>query len=137
MNSVDCAEGNLRHQDTKEDAVSDKSGAEGLDALFSALSDPTRRRILQMLMERDMTVTEIAESLGRSVALTSKHAAVLTKSGLMSRRISGRVRWCRLEPDAVRRAAVWLEGFGQFDPESLDSLEWLLGDGAENDSDVG
>lgn len=117
--------------------MSDKSGAEGLDVLFSALSDPTRRRILEMLMERDMTVTEIAESLGRSVALTSKHAAVLTKSGLMSRRTSGRVRWCRLEPDAVRRAAVWLEGFGQFDPESLDSLEWLLGDGSEADIDVG
>ena len=117
--------------------MSNDSGSEGLDALFSALSDPTRRRILELLMERDMTVTEIAESLGRSVALTSKHAAVLTKSGLMSRRTSGRVRWCRLEPDAVRRAAVWLEGFGQFDPESLDSLEWLLGDGSEADGDVG
>ena len=93
--------------------------------------------MLEMLMERDMTVTEIADSLGRSVALTSKHASVLTKSGLMSRRTSGRVRWCRLEPDAVRSAAVWLEGFGQFDPESLDSLEWLLGDDSETESDVG
>ena len=107
-----------------------------LDALFSALSDTTRRRMLEMLVERDMTVTEIAESLGRSVALTSKHAAVLTKSGLMSRRTSGRVRWCRLEPDAVRRAAVWLEGFGQFDPESLDRLEWLLGEDPKTDSEV-
>ena len=116
--------------------MNDQLEGEGLDALFGALSDPTRRRILEMLMERDMTVTEIADSLGRSVALTSKHAAVLTKSGLMSRRIAGRVRWCRLEPDAVRRAAIWLEGFGQFDPESLDRLEWLLGEDSGAGSEV-
>ncbi|MCE2522595.1 MAG: winged helix-turn-helix transcriptional regulator [Rhodobacteraceae bacterium] len=105
--------------------------AERLDHLFGALSDSTRRRILELLVESDKTVTELAESLGKSVALTSKHAAALTRSGLISRQNSGRVRWCRLEPDAIRRAAIWLEGFGQFNPESLDRLEWLLGEDAD------
>ncbi len=99
---------------------------EQLDRVFGALADSTRRSILRLLLQRDMTVTELARKIGKSVALTSKHLAVLGESGLISRKSTGRIRWCRLEPDSIARAAVWLEGFGQFDPEHLDQLEWLL-----------
>ena len=97
-----------------------------LDLLFGSLSDSTRRNILELLVDRDMTVKEISNTLGRSIALTSKHVAVLVRSGLISRHTVGRSRLCRLEPDAVRRAVIWLEGFGLVDLESLEGLEWLL-----------
>ena len=103
-----------------------------LDLLFGSLSDSTRRNILELLVDRDMTVKEISDALGRSIALTSKHVAVLVKSGLVSRRPDGRSRLCRLEPDAIRRAVIWLEGFGLVDLESLEGLEWLLEDEQEN-----
>ena len=106
--------------------MTDTDPSNQLDLVFSALSDPTRRQILGLLIEQDMMVTRIAEDIGRSVALTSKDVSVLASCGLVSRLTDGRARWCRLEPGAVRPAAVWLESFGQFDQDQLDQVEWLL-----------
>lgn len=97
-----------------------------LDATFAALADPTRRRILAMLLEDDMAVTDVAEPFGISLAAISKHLAVLAEAGLISREKRGRVIWCKLEPDALRAASVWMQGFGQFDPVDLDALERFL-----------
>ena len=97
-----------------------------LDGVFAALSDPTRRAILAMLLEDDMTVTDVAEPFGISLAAISKHLGVLTRAGLISQERRGRVVWCKLEPDAMRSASVWMRGFGQFDPVDLDALERFL-----------
>lgn len=97
-----------------------------LDATFAALSDPTRRAILQMLLEDDMAVTDVAEPFGISLAAISKHLGVLADAGLISRERRGRVIWCKLEPDALRAASVWMQGFGLFDPVDLDALERFL-----------
>ena len=102
------------------------SGSKQIDLLFGALADGTRRQVLELLLTGDMTVTDIAGTIGKSVALTSKHIAVLEHSGLVTRKSAGRKRWCRLDPDAIRQAAIWIEGFGQFDPESLELLELLV-----------
>ncbi len=94
-----------------------------LDLVFAALADPTRRRILEMLLEDDMAVSDVADPFEMSLAAVSKHLSVLTRAGLISQERRGRVKWCRLEPDVLRAAAVWLESFGLFEPVDLDRLE--------------
>jgi DNA-binding transcriptional ArsR family regulator len=97
-----------------------------LDIVFSALADPTRRRILVMLLEDDMAVTDVAEPFEMSLAAISKHLAVLTEAGLVSRERRGRVTWCKLEPDAMREASVWMQAFGLFEAVDLDAFERFL-----------
>lgn len=97
-----------------------------LDAVFAALADPTRRRILAMLLEDDMAVTDVAEPFEMSLAAISKHLAILTRAGLISQDKRGRVKWCQLEPDALKAASVWMQGFGQFEPVNLDAFERFL-----------
>ena len=97
-----------------------------LDAVFAALADPTRRAILAMLLEDDMAVTDVAEPFEMSLAAISKHLAVLSDAGLVSREKRGRVIWCKLEPEAMRGASVWMRAFGQVDPLDLDAFERFL-----------
>ncbi|MGC9420179.1 MAG: ArsR/SmtB family transcription factor [Rhodovulum sp.] len=97
-----------------------------LDTVFAALADPTRRAILAMLLEDDMAVTDVAEPFEMSLAAISKHLAILTRAGLISQEKRGRVKWCKLEPDALRDASVWMQGFGQFEPVNLDAFERFL-----------
>jgi DNA-binding transcriptional ArsR family regulator len=97
-----------------------------LDTVFAALADPTRRAILAMLLEDDMAVTDVAEPFSMSLAAISKHLAVLSEAGLISREKRGRVVWCKLEPEGMREATVWMRGFGQVDPLDLDDFERFL-----------
>lgn len=97
-----------------------------LDRVFAALADPTRRQILAMLLEDDMAVTDVAAPFAMSLAAVSKHLGVLVATGLITQERRGRVVWCKLDPDALRPASVWMQGFGQFDPVDLDALETLI-----------
>jgi DNA-binding transcriptional ArsR family regulator len=97
-----------------------------LDATFAALADPTRRSILTMLLEDDMAVTDVAEPFSMSLAAISKHLSILAEAGLITQEKRGRVKWCKLDPDAMRAASVWMHGFGQFDPVDLDDFERFL-----------
>ncbi|MBZ0130687.1 MAG: metalloregulator ArsR/SmtB family transcription factor [Rhodobacteraceae bacterium] len=97
-----------------------------LDLVFSALADPTRRDILTMLLEDDMAVTDVAEPFDMSLAAISKHLAILALAGLISQEKRGRVKWCRLEPGALKDASIWMEGFGQFEAVNLDAFERFL-----------
>jgi DNA-binding transcriptional ArsR family regulator len=105
-----------------------------LDQVFAALADPTRRAILAMLLEDDMAVTDVAEPFAISLAAISKHLGVLADAGLISRERRGRVIWCKLEPDALRAASVWMQGFGQFEPLDLDAFERFLADELREDT---
>ncbi|WP_430465191.1 ArsR/SmtB family transcription factor [Tabrizicola sp.] len=100
--------------------------APSLDTTFAALADPTRRAILAMLLEDDMAVTDVADPFDISLAAISKHLGILAEAGLISREKRGRVIWCKLEPDALRAAFVWMQGFGQFEPVDLDAFEKFL-----------
>ncbi len=97
-----------------------------LDAIFAALADPTRRAILVMLLEDDMAVTDVAEPFDMSLAAISKHLVTLADAGLILQEKRGRVKWCKLDPDAMRRASVWMQGFGQFEDMDLDAFERFL-----------
>jgi len=96
---------------------------EHLDATFSALSDPTRRAILSRLALDDLTVTQIAEPYEMSLAAVSKHIGVLTRANLVSQHKEGRIRRCKLEPEALNAVANWLEYYQKFWQENLQSLE--------------
>ena len=97
-----------------------------LDIIFQALADPTRRAILTMLLEDDMAVTDVAEPFEVSLAAISKHLGVLTRAGLIKQEKRGRVTWCKLDPQAMKDASIWMQGFGQFDPVDLDAFEAFL-----------
>ena len=97
-----------------------------LDIVFAALADPTRRAILSMLLEDDMAVTDVADPFAMSLAAISKHLTILTRAGLISQEKRGRVKWCKLQPDAMRTASVWMQSFGQFEPVNLDAFERFL-----------
>ncbi len=97
-----------------------------IDQVFAALADPTRRAILAMLLEDDMAVTDVAEPFEMSLAAISKHLSVLSTAGLISQEKHGRVKWCKLEPDAMRDASIWMQGFGQFEPVNLEAFERFL-----------
>ena len=99
---------------------------DALDTIFSALSDPTRRAILAMLLEDDMAVTDVAEPFEMSLAAVSKHLMILTRAGLITPEKRGRVKWCKLEPEALRDASVWMQSFGQFEAVNLDAFERFL-----------
>ncbi len=109
-----------------------------LDQVFAALADPTRRRILMALLEDDLAVTDIAAPFEMSLAAISKHIAILARAGLIRQEKRGRIKWCGLEPVALKDASIWLESFGQFEGVDLDRLEGLIaaqiGTGAEDHS---
>ena len=97
-----------------------------LDQTFSALADPTRRTILAMLLEDDMAVTDVADPFEMSLAAVSKHLGILSTAGLISQEKRGRVKWCKLEPDALREASAWMQAFGQMEAIDLDAFEAFL-----------
>ncbi|WIV50468.1 metalloregulator ArsR/SmtB family transcription factor [Marivivens sp. LCG002] len=97
-----------------------------LDTVFAALADPTRRSILTMLLEDDMAVTDVAEPFEMSLAAISKHLGVLTSAGLITQEKRGRVKWCKLEPNALKEASVWMQGFGMMEGLDLDAFERFL-----------
>lgn len=97
-----------------------------LDLIFAALADPTRRAILTMLLEDDMAVTDVAHPFAMSLAAISKHLKVLLEAGLITQERRGRVIWCKLDPDAMRAATVWIQGFGLFEALDLDAFERFL-----------
>ena len=103
-----------------------------LDLTFSALSDATRRQILTLLLEDDMAVTDVAEPFEMSLAAISKHLAVLTNAGLIQQERRGRVKWCKLDPDAMQTAWTWMQGFGHFESIDLDGLEAYIATTLEN-----
>lgn len=104
----------------------DFSMTDRLDLVFAALSDPTRRAILTLLLEDDMAVTDVAEPFEMSLAAISKHLQILTRAGLIEQEKRGRVKWCKLEPTALRDASIWMESFGQFEHVNLDAFESFL-----------
>jgi len=93
-----------------------------LDAVFSALSDPTRRAIVVRLAEGEASVSELAEPFDVSLPAVSKHLAVLERAGLLEHHKEGRVRRCRLVATPMRAADDWLSTYRVFWEARLDSL---------------
>jgi len=99
---------------------------QSLDETFAALSDPTRRAIVERLTRGGASVGELAEPFDISLPAISKHLTVLEKAGLLARTKHGRTRRCHLIEDPMRDALEWIAIYGSFWERQLDSLEKLL-----------
>ena len=97
-----------------------------LDAVFSALADPTRRAILEHLAAGEASVSELAAPFDMTLPGITRHIRVLEDAGLLASRKDGRVRHCRLVEDPLRDAIAWIVRYGAFWEERLDALEQLL-----------
>lgn len=90
---------------------------------FRALSDPTRRGILMLLSERDMTIGDVSEHFDITRAAVKKHLNILQEGALISVRSSGRERINKLEPLGLKSAVDWLNYFNQFWDQKLSTLQ--------------
>jgi DNA-binding transcriptional ArsR family regulator len=97
-----------------------------LDAVFHALGDPTRRRMLAQLAECERTVGQLAEPFSISLAAASKHVKALENAGLIRREIRGRTHVCRLEPGPLASAHEWLGFYVRVWTDRLNLLDRLL-----------
>jgi DNA-binding transcriptional ArsR family regulator len=82
-----------------------------LDLVFSALSDQTRRAMLERLAKGEHTVGELAAPYRMSLAAASKHIQTLQRAGLVKRTVRGRIHYCRIDPRPLARADDWLRGY--------------------------
>lgn len=97
-----------------------------LDRTFGALSDPTRRRILEHLAGGDRCVTDLARPYRMSLPAVSKHLRVLENAGLVRRQRDGRVHRLRLEARPMQQAQAWIEEYRKFWEASFDRLDEYL-----------
>lgn len=97
-----------------------------LDALFTALSDRTRRDIVVRLSSGEATVKELAERYAMTMQAVSQHIQVLERSGLISRGRHRQTRPCRLEPGTLEVAVSWIEESRRTWAERMDRLETHL-----------
>jgi DNA-binding transcriptional ArsR family regulator len=94
-----------------------------LDRAFSALADPTRRAIVARLCAGPQSVSELSEPFELALPSLLKHVRVLEQSGLVSSRKVGRVRTCRVEPEALAETEQWIRQHIRAWEERLDRLE--------------
>jgi DNA-binding transcriptional ArsR family regulator len=101
--------------------------ADQLDRTFAALADPTRRAILKRLASGEATVSELAEPFPVSVQAVSKHLKVLESAGLITRGRTAQLRPSRIDGDALREAADWIDGYRSFWERGFERMERRLG----------
>ena len=100
--------------------------AEPIDNIFKALSDPTRRRVLERLSRSAASVSELAEPFDMTLAAVSKHIKVLEGAGLVSRGRQAQWRPCKLEAAPMRDVAAMVEFYRKFWEQNLDQLDAYL-----------
>jgi DNA-binding transcriptional ArsR family regulator len=93
---------------------------------FDVLADPTRRRILDLLLERPRLVGELTDELGLSQPGTSKHLRVLREAGLVAVRPEAQRRWYELRPAPLAEIDAWLAPYRRFWNDRLEALERRL-----------
>lgn len=105
---------------------SNSTGSTDLDAVFQALSDPTRRAMLRELTAGERSVGELAAPFDMTLAAASKHIKSLERAGLVRRTVQGRTHVCRLDAAPLHAGHEWLRHYERFWNRSLDALEALL-----------
>ena len=98
------------------------SDPRAVDEVFAALSDPTRRAIMERLRHGEASVSELAAPFRVSLPAVAKHVQVLERAGLLTHRKTGRVRRCRMRADRLKLASDWLDTYRAFWGSHLDAL---------------
>jgi DNA-binding transcriptional ArsR family regulator len=94
-----------------------------LDASFAALSDATRRGVLEQLGRADASITDLAEKFHMTLTGIKKHVGVLEQAGLVTTEKVGRVRTCKLGPRRLEDETAWIEGYRQLWDARFDELD--------------
>ena len=97
-----------------------------LDASFAALSDPTRRGILERLGKADASITDLAGKFRMTLTGMKKHVGVLEQAGLVTTEKVGRVRTCRLGVRRLEEEAAWIERYRQLWDARFDELDNIV-----------
>src|SRR5215213_1857738 len=97
-----------------------------LDTSFAALSDATRRGVLEQLGRADASITELAGKFHMTLTGMKKHVGVLEQAGLVTTEKVGRVRTCRLGQRRLEEEAAWIDGYRQLWAERFDALDEVL-----------
>lgn len=97
-----------------------------LDASFAALSDATRRGVLEQLGRQDASITALAEKFRMTLTGMKKHVGILEQAGLVTTEKVGRVRTCRLGPARLEDATAWLELYRQLWDARFDELDQIV-----------
>ena len=98
----------------------------GFDASFAALSDATRRGVLEQLGRADASITDLAETFHMSLTGMKKHVGVLEQAGLVTTEKVGRVRTCRLGLRRLDEEAAWIERYRQLWDARFDELDQVV-----------
>jgi DNA-binding transcriptional ArsR family regulator len=97
-----------------------------LDASFAALSDATRRGVVEQLGRSDASISDLAERFNMTLTGMRKHVGVLEQAGLVTTRKIGRVRTCQLGPRRLEEETAWLERYRQRWDERFDELDRVV-----------
>jgi DNA-binding transcriptional ArsR family regulator len=97
-----------------------------LDRTFSALSDPTRRDILERLTAGPASISQLAEPIGISLPGVMKHVRILEEAKLVTTEKHGRTRECRIGPGDMDEVSDWIEHYRRMWEQRLDRLEAYL-----------
>jgi DNA-binding transcriptional ArsR family regulator len=97
-----------------------------LDASFAALSDATRRGVLEQLGRADASITDLAEKFHMTLTGMKKHVGVLELAGLVTTEKVGRVRTCKLGPRRLEEEKAWIERYRQRWATRFDELDLLI-----------
>jgi DNA-binding transcriptional ArsR family regulator len=97
-----------------------------LNASFAALSDATRRGVLEQLGRRDASITDLAEKFRMTLTGMKKHVGVLEQAGLVTTEKVGRVRTCRLGLRRLEEEAAWIERYRQLWDTRFDELDKVV-----------
>ena len=96
------------------------------DASFAALSDATRRGVLEQLGRADASITELAEKFHMTLTGMKKHVGVLEQAGLVTTEKVGRVRTCKLGLRRLEEEAAWIESYRQLWDARFDELDRIV-----------
>src|ERR671923_1153159 len=97
-----------------------------LDASFAALSDATRRGVLEQLGRADASITDLAEEFQMTLTGMKKHVGVLEQAGLVTTKKVGRVRTCKLGPRRLAEETAWIEEYRQLWASRFDELDKVV-----------
>ena len=104
-----------------------------LDQSFAALSDATRRGIIDQLGQADASITTLADKFGMTVTGMKKHVQVLERAGLVVTRKAGRVRTCSLGRRGLDAEAAWIEAHRRLFADRFDALDAVIAELKEED----
>ena len=108
-----------------------------LDASFAALSDATRRGVIERLWREDASITELAERFQMTLTGMKKHVDVLEHAGLVTTEKLGRVRTCRLGRGALDEEWAWLERYRRMWTARFDALDEVVAELKHKERDDG